>query len=160
MINPFKNIVRNQRGSVSAEAALSLPFLIVIGLGAADGSMLMLQNHKMESGLMAAGNYLSKAESPQNNESTAKTLATTGKLSSGGTPFISNWSASDIAISYLDTANIDGQDGVLYRGGDTIRVIKLSSSFTYEGLGFIKTVSNGAVRVKAEYQERASGYIG
>jgi len=146
-------------GAAAVEAVFVFPLLIVLGFGAVDGSLLMLQNHKMENGLSAAGNYLSRAEDPQNYEASARRLATTGQLASGGSSKISGWSANDVIITYESTANPDNSNGRDYRGGNIIKVARLTSELTYDGIGFLKAVTGGSITVKASYEERLIGDI-
>ena len=146
-----------EEGAVAAEAVFVFPLLIFFGFGAVDTSLLMLQNHKMESGLTAAGNYLSRTSIPSTHEAAAKRLATTGQLSPGGAARIPNWVESDVQIIYQNTNNPDDADGRDYRGGDTIQVVRLSSQFNYDGFGFLKAVTGGTITVNADYEERLVG---
>ena len=141
-------------GTVAIEAVFALPLLILIGFGAIDGSLLMMQNHKAENGLVSAGNYLAKTPSPVRFEARAKRLATTGQVASGGEKKIPNWSATDIAINYKSIANINTRSGRNYRGGDTVKIVQLSTSIPFQGLGFLKSVSRGSIAINANYEER------
>jgi len=145
---------RCERGTVAIEAVFVLPFLVLIGFGAVDGSLLMMQNHKVENGLASAGNYLAKTQTPTLFEGTAKRLATTGQISSGGDKKVKNWNEGDVSITYIDTANTETETGRSYRGGDTIKVVKLSTNVPFQGLGFLKSVSGGTLTIKASYEER------
>lgn len=137
-------------GGAAIETVLVLPLMLLIGLGAVDGSLLMLQNHKVETGLSSAGNYLAKAPNPKALESKAKNLAVTGHLGSGGKPKVNQWAVSDISINYKATNNNGGE----YRGGDIVNVVQLSTSIPFQGLGFLKSVSGGTITVTASYEER------
>lgn len=145
---------RSTSGSVAIEAVFALPLLISIGFGAIDGSLLMIQNHKVETGLISAGNYLAKTPAPTNFEARAKRLATTGEIMSGGTPTIRNWSENDVIINYKTTANNNDGSGRAYRGNDAIKVVQLSTSIPFQGLGFIKSISGGSISIEARYEER------
>jgi len=144
----------SQTGTVAIEAVFVLPLLILIGFGAIDGSLLMMQNHKAETGLISAGNYLAKTPVPTQFEARAKRLATTGQMAAGGTQKIGNWSESDVTINYKSIANAVGNSGRNYRGGDTVKVVQLSTSIPFQGIGFIKSVSGGSVNIEARYEER------
>ena len=143
-----------ERGTAAIEAVFVVPLLILIGFGAIDGSLLLMQNHKVENGLVSAGNYLSKTQTPTLFEGTAKRLATTGQISSGGEKKIKNWNEGDVNITYIETANSDTETGRSYRGGDTIKVVKLSTDVPFQGLGFFKSITGGSVSIKASYEER------
>jgi len=153
-MNPLRAYRDSESGTVAIEAVFALPLLILIGFGAIDGSLLMMQNHKAETGLVSAGNYLAKTPTPMSFEARAKRLATTGQMNAGGVPKIKNWSESDVAISYKSIANTDTGSGRNYRGSDTVKIVQLSTSIPFQGLGFFKSVSGGSIAIKASYEER------
>jgi len=144
----------SEEGAVAIEAVFAIPLLILIGFGAIDGSLLLMQNHKAENGLVSAGNYLAKTPAPATFEMRAKRLATTGQMTTGGDRKITNWSDSDITINYKSISNTETGSGRNYRGGDTVRVVQLSTSIPFQGLGFFKSVSGGAITIQASYEER------
>ena len=153
-MNWLKTYRVSDTGTVAIEAVFVFPFLIFIGFGAIDGSLLMMQNHKAENGLVSAGSYLARTPSPARFEARAKRLATTGQVASGGEKKILNWSVTDIAINYKSIANANTRTGRNYRGGDTIKIVQLSTSIPFQGLGFLKFVSRGSIAINANYEER------
>jgi len=136
-------------GSMSIEAALVIPILMLSGLGAVDASNYLLQNHKMESGLVSAGRYLAKSDNPQSIGIRAKRLAVSGRTDSGVNPVLENWTTNDVTITYLSTNNSQG----LYRGGDQILTVKISSELPYQGFGLLNAVTGGST-LRASYEER------
>lgn len=141
---------QDRRGVAAIEAALLLPLLTLAGFGVIDASLLLLQNHKMENGLAAAGNYLSKAPNPNSVEVQAKRLATTGHVKAGGKALIAGWSDAAVTITYRSVSNNAGN----YRGGNNVRVVRLTSQTPYQGLGLIKAISGGSLFLKASYENR------
>ena len=150
----LKPYLFSESGAVVIEAVFALPLLIFIGFGAIDGSLLMIQNHKAENGLVSAGNYLARTSTPTHFETRAKRLATTGQMTAGGLRKIDNWSENDITINYKSIGNSDTGSGRDYRGGDIVKVVQLSTSIPFQGLGFFKSVSGGSINIKAHYEER------
>lgn len=144
----------SESGAVAIEAVFALPMLFVIGFGAIDGSLLMMHNHKAENGLVSAGNYLAQTPTPAAFEARAKRLATTGQITSGGERKIGNWSENDVTISYKSITNTDAGSGRNYRGGDTINVVRLSTSIPFQGIGIIRSVTGGTTTITASYEER------
>lgn len=142
---------------MTVEAAFVTPIFGVMALGAIDGANLFWQSHRMETQLAIAGKYLSKTRNPSQFETGAKRLAVTGRLSEGHDALIPNWEYSDVSVNYRSVANTKTADGFFYRGGNNIRIVLLTSQVTYSGLGFINSVSNGTVYVKAAYEERIVG---
>ena len=156
-MNLLRRYKSDTRGIAATEAALMLPFLLATCFGTIDVSYLMLQNHKMEAGLTSAGSYLAKTRTPQNFETQAKRLATTGDITSGGKPIVANWTTNDVTVTYRKIANTPTQSGMSYRGGATIDVIQISSELTYQGLGFLRSIMGDDVKIKASYEERLIG---
>ncbi len=144
---------KNESGAIAVEAVFVMPFLFVLSFGALDGSLLMLDNHKMESGLTAAGNYLSNSANPQAFESQAKWLATTGSIKPGGEARIDGWDSSGVTINYRNIAN----PGQAYRGGENIQIVELSAAYDYQGIGIIKLFSGGSLTLSATHEERVIG---
>jgi len=157
MIRIVTQFLRADHGSAAVEAALLTPFLLLGGFGTIDASFLVLQHHKLETGLSSAASYLSKAVDPQSLETQARRLAATGQIRTGGTPIIANWTQADIAISYKNFANSSVSGSSLYRGGEIVKVVNISTSIPYEGLGLIKAVTGGRIVLTGEYEERLSG---
>lgn len=147
----------DERGVAAIEGALLFPLLAALGFGIVDSSMLMMQNHKLRAGLTSAGNYLSKTTNPQAFEIKAKQLAVSGKFASGSKPFIDNLQPSQILISYRNITNQETGGTRDYRGGDTIGVVAFSVSVPYEGLGFLKSMTAGNLKVSAKYETRLIG---
>jgi len=137
------------RGGVAVEGAILLPILATIGFGIVDLSMMLLENHKMEQGLVAGASYLARAETPTQLTTQAKNVATTGRPDGSGNARVKGWEASDITLTIRTVAN-SGQ----YRGGATILIADLSSEYDYQGLGFIKLVTGGQLKIKSDHEER------
>lgn len=139
---------KHEDGAAAVEAALVLPFLILLGYGAVDFSNLLISHHKMQTQLTAATDYLSRAPSPQSFETQARNLAVTGQLS-GGQPLLAGWSVQDIQINYRNTDNSGG----LYRGDAVITSVKLSTSLNYQGFGLVNAIVPGGAAVLTDSYE-------
>lgn len=148
-------LIRERSGAVAVETVFILPFLLFGGLAAIDASFLMLQNHKMESGLSNAGSYLARVQNPNALEDNAKRLAVSGQIGSGGAARLSGWNAGDITVSYKSVANNDGD----YRGGASVRTVTLSSQKPFNGFGILKTVFGGSITISARHEQRLIGAL-
>lgn len=137
-------------GTIAVEAAFLLPLLAMLGLGTIDLSYMILQNHKMEQSLVAAGAFMARASDPQSVEPQAKMIAVTGSFDSHAEPVIKNWSTDDISISYKFVAN----NNDLYRAGDFVRIAQISSSHSYSGFGIIKALSGNRSTLSAVHEQR------
>jgi len=151
----LKRLRTDERGSVVTEAAIILPFLSAIGLGAIDASFMLLQNHKMEQALVNAANFMSQSQTPVSFENQAKKLAVTGTLDNAAAPILKNWKASDITITYRLVPNTNGN----YRGGEYIRIVELNSALPYQGFGIIKSIRGSNPVLKASYQQRLTSEL-
>lgn len=145
----FSSYHKNDDGAVAVEGAILFPILALIGFGIVDLSMMMLQTHKMEQGLMASASYLARAESPAQLTSQAKNIAMTGRPDGSGPERVTGWTESNITLTIRSVAN-NGQ----YRGGAAIKVAELSSEYDYTGLGFIRLVTGGTTKIRTDHEER------
>ena len=157
MINLLRQIRKREEGSVVVEAALLLPIMLTLGLGAVDASNMMLQNHKIETQLVMAGNYLAKSQTPNLYETQAKNLASTGQLESGGTEIIPGWSASDVSVSYSSVTNATTASGTEYLAGSTVTVVTVSTSVSYQGFGILRSMFGPSIQLTGSYEERVIG---
>ena len=137
-------------GAASVEAAVVVPVLLTIGLGAAEAGNLVNENHKMKMGLAAGARLLARAQSPEALEGQARTLAVHG-VRTGGEPRIANWRTDHVQISYRWVDN----SANAYTGGTQIRIIRLESTKPYRGLGLLGIA--GATQVNAVHEERWTG---
>jgi Flp pilus assembly protein TadG len=136
-------------GAAVVEAAFLFPLLIAMGFGFIDGSMLLLQNHKVEQGLVAGAGYLARANTPAAVERLAQNYAVTGTIDGTGQARVSGWQPSDVRVTISTIAN-NGD----YRGSADVKIARFSTAHSYQGLGFIKLVSGGRVTIRANHEER------
>ncbi len=142
---------KDTRASISVEAGLALPFLILLGMGAADYSNMLISHHKMQASLTNAGAYLARAGAAPAFEDRAKNLAVTGALS-GGTAKLPGWTKDDITIAYKTTVNTGGQ----YRGLD-VKVVQISTALDYRGFGLVNAIVPGRVTMTDSFEARING---
>ena len=137
-------------GSATVEAAAVVPVLLTLGLGAAEGGNLVIENHKTKAGLAAGARLLARARTPESLEAEARNVAVTGART-GGAPRIRGWSADQVQVSYRWVDNAAGD----YTGGEQIRIVRLTSSRPYGGLGLLRLT--GWAFVHGEHEERWTG---
>jgi Flp pilus assembly protein TadG len=131
----LQSLWREQEGSALVEAAVLLPILIVLLVGTYDFSSYFYQQHLISTGVRDAARYLARTSNPSDptNQSNAKNLAATGQIGPGGTPRVSNWSASNIAIqiaSDTNTGNSTPCGSAPCRGGSVIQVVTVCTGTT------------------------------
>ena len=158
MIRRLKKYLSERDGSVVVEAALVLPFVITVGIGAVDASNMLLQNHKLETQLTMAGNFLAKSRTPAQFETEAKNLACSGRSTATSTKcIIPNWTVSDIQVSYATVSNSELDGGFEYRDGTPVQIVRVSSNIQYTGFGLISSIFGGSIQLSGAYEERVIG---
>jgi hypothetical protein len=150
---------RDQRGTSLIETALVLPFLLILGLGVFEFGNLLYNYHLIATGVRDAARYLARFDNPASKETEAKQLAVTGSIT-GGTPRVSWWSTSEVSVSY--TAIPNNPDPVTgerpYRGGNTITLVRVSTSVPYGGLGLLSFLGLGStINFSLFHEERKIG---
>ena len=149
----------DERGVAALEAALIAPVLLLAGMAVIDASYMVLTIHKVESGLTAGAAYLARSRDPAANSGLGQNVAVTGNPAGTGKSIAKGWEASDVTV-FVDTVeNIGGSSGkdTVLRGGDTIRVIRMTTNYQYQGLGLLKLMGVGQMQLSATHEERAFG---
>ena len=144
------SFTRCARGSATVEAALVVPFLLTIGLGAGEVAGVVNETHRMKAGLASGARLLARAQDPTAVEAEARNLAVTG-VRTGGTARVAGWTPAQVAVSYRMVSNAAGT----YTGGASIRIVRLTSTKPYHGLGLLRLAKAG--QVSAAHEERWTG---
>jgi Flp pilus assembly protein TadG len=144
--------VQCRSGSAGIETAFAMPVLLALGFATADAGLLLSESHRMKSGLAAGAHLLARAQDVTASEDDAVNLAVTGQIASGGTARVKGWTAAQVTVSYRMVTN----NGA-YAGDDDVRVVRLESERAYEGLGMLRIVGRGGMRIRAEHEERWTG---
>jgi Flp pilus assembly protein TadG len=150
------NFGRDSRGVAALEAGLAFPFIVLMGAGLFEFGSLFYNYELIQTGVRDSARYLARVADPQASETAARNLALRGTVDSSGALRVKWWQASDLQITYRAVANpVDATTGRrLYRGGDPLTVIRVSTSFNYEGLGLLTKVGLGPFPVTAAHEER------
>lgn len=149
----MRSFAQCRRGAAAVEAALVLPILVTIGMGTADAGYLFSEEHRMKAGLAAGARYLAKARDPVAAQAWAVNIAVTGRRDGTGAPRVSGWKTSEVTVSYRMVPNTTGA----YTGGDELRIIRMETQRSYQGLGLLQLVGVGAFQVSAAHEERWTG---
>lgn len=149
----------DRSGTSLVETAVVLPFLIVLGFGVIEYGNALYLHHQIETGVRDAARYLARHEDPLAAADAAKQLALTGSIA-GGEKRVDEWNASDITITVRDVANpIDATTGErAYRGGDPIRIVRVSTDVSYGGLGSLNLLGSvSVIHLSLSHEERVIG---
>lgn len=157
MRNIWQDWRGDTRGTAMLEMAVVLPVLLAIGLGVFEFGNLIYKYHLITVGIRDGARYA--AGLPAGSaDAAAKNIATTGVVS-GGTNRVADWIPNDVIVSYSTVANGPTSCGSVkcYRGGDNITMVTLSTSETYQDLGFLGYFGLGPITLNVSHQERLFG---
>lgn len=155
------------------EMALVTPFLIILALGIFEFGNLLYGHQLITTGIRDAGRWLARVPArdltltppvlgPDDtvNHAKATQIALTGEIV-GGTKRVSWWYFADIVI---DTTSGDIPNPILgtgeraYRGGDPIKIIQVSTTVSYNGLGYLNFLGIGpTLDFSLSHEERYMG---
>lgn len=149
----------DDRGVAAVEAALSFPFLIAVSAGLMEFGAMFYNYQLMQTGVRDAGRYLSRVPDLAAAEENAKRLAVTGSIVSGQPARVSWWTPAQVEIGYRTIANPrDAATGLRdYRAGDSVTIVRVSTSVPYAGTGLLSSLGLGSVQIGAAHEER---YVG
>jgi Flp pilus assembly protein TadG len=137
------------------EFTLIAPLLFTLTLGTAEFGRFIYQYQLVVEGLRDAGRYLARLDAADaTNQSNAANLAVTGTIDGTGDPRVDGWSAGDVSFNVTNVNNDDGSGNPLYRGGATIQVIEVSTTFNYNDVGFLDVLGFDPIAVSAAHEQR------
>lgn len=149
----------DDRGVAAVEAALSFPFLIAVGAGLFEFGSMFYNYQLMQTGVRDAGRYLSRVADLEAAAENAKRLAVTGSIVPGEPARVKWWQTGQVEIAYRTVANPrDATTGLRnYRAGDTVTVVRVSTSVPYAGMGLLSFIGLGPVQIGTAHEERHVG---
>lgn len=163
------SFLRDRRGSVLVEAALLMPVLIFLGIGAFEYSNLFFKHQAVTAGTRDAARYAARAPRPAGMSceqalaseeivTAAKNLAVSGDIFSS-TPRVSGWGAADVTITATTVDNpIDPVTGTrAYRGPDPICVVRVTSSYSHSEMGLFDNLNMIPSTISVSHAERWIG---
>ena len=144
---------RDKEGSALVEATVVVPVLFTLTFGVYEFSWVFYTHQLVSAGVRDAARYAAKALNPCDStiETDAKNLATTGQTDGSGTARVSGWSADSVSVSCTSVDNSAGS----YRGGTTITIVHVTTSFTDNSLGFFPYLGLTAPTISVTHSERA-----
>ncbi|HVL71746.1 MAG TPA: TadE/TadG family type IV pilus assembly protein [Beijerinckiaceae bacterium] len=159
-MRPCSSIARDERGVAAVEAALTLPFLLLLGIALAEFGTAFYQTQLVQTGLRDAGRYLSRVPDLAAAEDAARRVAVSGTPVPGETPRVAWWKPEQVQIAYRTTANPrDAGTGQRpYRAGDEVTVVRVSTAVPYVGLGLLTNFGVSGFQIAAAHEERYVGH--
>jgi TadE-like protein len=150
---------RDIEGAALPEATVLTPVLLVLFFGAYDFSWYFNRQQLVEIGVRDAARFLGVASANPCSVDTlltqAKNLATMGVVTSGGTPRVPGWSASDVSISCTPVA------GTYYCPTGNCYSVTVQTSFPdpsilESGLHFFSLLGLPTPTLSSSHTERAN----
>jgi len=159
LANRFFRFRHDTRGAAAVEVGLAFPFIVMFASGLFEFGSLFYNFELIQTGVRDAARYLARVPNPSAAETAARNLATRGTVDATGTLRVKGWQSADITITYETTPNpVDPDTGHRsYRGGDPLRVVRVSTEFNHSGLGLPKNLWLTPTKVIAAHEER---YVG
>lgn len=150
---------RDKRGSVALEAGLSAPLMMLLLAGVGDFGSVLYAHHVVQTGLTEAARHLARVDDPTTVEATARRLAVTGSMLDGREQRLAYWTGTDITIEYRTLANpADPTTGLrAQRGGEEIRVARVSTTITVPTIALHAILGKTAVQVYLVREQRVVG---
>jgi hypothetical protein len=155
----LRKLWSDRQGAALVEFTLALPVMLSLGLGVIEFSRVLYQYHQIVTGVGDAARYLSHISDPMGAQTAAKEIAVYGQVG-GSTKRVSWWNVADVTVTVRTIANpIDPGTGLrTYRGPDPISIVKVSTSATYTGLGFLAYLGMSAgIPLNAFQEDRVIG---
>ncbi|MBZ9746308.1 pilus assembly protein [Mesorhizobium sp. CO1-1-7] len=172
MLAAFSLILRRfgleEKGAVLVEMTLITPLMISLSAGVFEFGNLLHQKLLIEAGLNDGARFAARCNQTLNpNCATyARNIAATGTYDCGGNcnvaSRVTGWlpSAVTVNLNYLVIpVTTDPNTGLQNYSSSTssVRVVQLSTSFTYTGVSLLNYIRLGPITFSAAHQER---YIG
>jgi Flp pilus assembly protein TadG len=160
MVGLLKRVVREEPGSALVEAAVVFPMLMVFGFGVFEFSNVFFQHQEVTTGVRDAARYLARVDNPSDATAQlrAKTLAVTGAID-GTKPRVPGWTVGGVTITVDSIPNpvIAATSAPAYRGSNPLNIVKVSTSFSYQQMGFLTGFGLGAATFNLAHSERSIG---
>ncbi len=155
----FFRFRQDTRGVAAVEAGLAFPFILIFAGGLFEYGAIFYNFELVQNGVRDAARYLARVPDPVAAETAARNLALRGTVDATGTVRVKSWQPGDITITYETTPNpVDSVTKLrVYRGGEQLTVVRVSTAFDYDGLGLLKSVGLGSIRVSAAHEDRHVG---
>jgi Flp pilus assembly protein TadG len=155
----LKHLRSDDLGAAAIEFTLALPVLLLLGLGIFEFGSVLYGHHLVNTGLHDAARFLARLDDPLASGTAAKELAVYGAIG-GSSKRVAWWNTSDVSITLATISNpINPATGSrTYRGTDPLRIVRVSTTTTYPGLGFLNYLSLGsALTFNLYHEERVIG---
>jgi hypothetical protein len=155
----MQSLWRNMEGSALVEATVVVPVLFTLTFGVYEFSWVFYTHQLVSAGIRDAARYVARSPPPPGMSTPcgsatitdAQNLATTGQITSGGFARVKDWTAASVNV---DCASVNNSGGT-YRGGSTITIVTVSTSFVDNSFGFFPFLGLTVPTISVSHSERA-----
>jgi Flp pilus assembly protein TadG len=157
MPRPLFRFLRNEGAVATIEAAIVMPFVLVLGLGTIEFGWLMTQIESVQTGLRDAVRYVSRSQISVDSSyvgslpaavSAAASVMMSDTYERNG---ITSGQSSFILVAEANTG------GLLYRGGSNVYSILGTADFTPASAGLLALANLTLPRITLRYEARHAG---
>lgn len=144
----------DQRGAALLEVTFVIPVLLAIGLGVFEFGNVYYKYHLMENAVRDAARFAaSKKGDVCSTQSLKDEVVAIAKRTGGDSKvWTTGWTIDVTCTSYNNKAN-----GYKFRGGDTIKSVKVTATIPYQSLGFLGFFKLAAPTLLTSHEERVFG---
>ena len=156
---PLREFLSHESGAAAIEAAIIMPFLILLGAGVFEYGNVMYNQDLIQNGVRDAARYLTRVRDLTDDEKTMAKQIALSSVGNASSAAASWWQADQIKITVTPIPNgthpATGQR--LYRSGDNVRVIRVETATSYPGMGMLRVLGRSSLTLSAAHEER---YVG
>lgn len=150
-------LAASERAVATIEAAVVMPFVLVLGLGTIEFGWLMTQIESVQTGLRDAVRYVSRSPLAIDGNYVGSLPSATTATAAGmmaDTYERNGITSGQINISLVSELNTGG---LLYRGGNSVYTIVGTADFTPASAGLLALINLTLPRITLRYEVRHAG---
>lgn len=157
LVRRLHGFARSETAVATIEAAVVMPFVLVLGMGTIEFGWLMAQIESVQTGLRDAVRYVSRSQISVNTSyagslpaavSASASVMMSGTYERNG---ITSGQSSFILVTKTNT------DGILYRGGNNVYSVRGTADFTPASAGLLAIANITLPRITLRYEVRHVG---
>ena len=163
----FRQLHQNEQGASLVEFAVILPAMISMAVAGMEGGNFLYSKHQIANGVRDAARYaagrLYDAGDSAVTDATilaAQNIAATG-TDTGGSNRIVWWGPADVSVEFGSVTNEatcgGGGSSLCYRFDGDVPLVRVSTSVTYQPLGFLALLGSNSITISFTHQERVIG---
>ncbi|WP_185970420.1 MULTISPECIES: TadE/TadG family type IV pilus assembly protein [unclassified Mesorhizobium] len=149
----------DERGAALVEVAITAPFVLLLSAGVFEFSNILNTRLLLAAGVEDAARYMARCSSDWDTcKGRAQNLAANGAVV-GGSARVADWLPATVDITPTSTLATDVSGTQLYLSNkSTVDVVNVSTSYSYQDVGFLSYLGFGALSLSVSHQERVIGW--